>query len=60
MAGRTCRLRNVQRHRQGAVSFQRLRSTIKDKFALALIAAVVKDLQSERDALHTGNAGSGP
>lgn len=34
------------------VNFQRLRPTIKDAFALALIAAVVKDLQSERDALH--------
>jgi len=41
------------------VSFQRLRPTIKDAFALALIAAVVKDLQSERDALHVEEARKG-
>jgi hypothetical protein len=43
------------------VYFQQLRSAIKDAFALALIAAVVKDLQSERDALHADGARkSGP
>ena len=42
-------------------NFQRLRPSIKDVFALALIAAVVKDLQAERDALHFNDATkSGP
>jgi len=38
------------------VTFQRLRATIEDKFTLALIAEVVKDLQSERTALHADDA----
>ncbi len=38
------------------VTFQRLRATIEDKFALALIAEVVKDLHSERAALHADDA----
>jgi hypothetical protein len=42
-------------------NFQRLRPSIKDVFALALIAAVVKDLEAERDALHYNDARkSGP
>ena len=41
-------------------NFQRLRSTIRDAFALALIAAVAKDLQSERDEIHTDVRKSGP
>jgi hypothetical protein len=42
------------------VNFQRLRSSIKDAFALALIAAVVKDLQSEREELHDDARKGGP
>ena len=34
------------------VTFQRLEATIQDQFTLALIADAVKDLQSERAALH--------
>jgi hypothetical protein len=34
------------------VNFERMRAGIRDGFALALIAEVVKDLQSERDAIH--------
>lgn len=34
------------------VTFQRLRATIEDDFTLVLIAEAVKDLQSERAALH--------
>jgi hypothetical protein len=33
-----------------------MRAGIRDGFALALIAEVVKDLQSEKDAIHAGNA----
>lgn len=36
--------------------FQRLRAAINDQFALTLITAVVKDLQSERAALHADDA----
>jgi hypothetical protein len=38
------------------VTFQRLRAAVEDDFALALIAEVVKDLQSERAALHADDA----
>lgn len=41
------------------VNFQRLRSAIKDEFALCLIAAVVNDLQSERDTIHADDAPQG-
>lgn len=34
------------------VSFERLRATVDDKFALALMAEVVVDLQSEKTMLH--------
>ena len=37
-------------------NFLRLRASIKDVFAQALIAAVVNDLQSERDGLHVNDA----
>jgi hypothetical protein len=42
------------------VTFQRLGSTIEDQFTLALIAEAVKDLQSERSALHDDDESSGP
>ena len=38
------------------VSFRHLRANIEDEFALVLIAEAVKDLQSERDALHADDA----
>lgn len=37
------------------VTFQRLRATIDDDFTLVLIAEAVKDLQSERAALHAAD-----
>jgi hypothetical protein len=41
------------------VAFQRLRATIEDQFTLVLIAEAVKDLQSERAALHVVDADNG-
>jgi len=41
------------------VAFQRLRATIEDEFTLVLIAEAVKDLQSERAALHAVDADKG-
>lgn len=38
------------------VSFQHLRANVEDEFALVLIAEAVKDLQSERAALHAEDA----
>jgi hypothetical protein len=37
-------------------SFRHLQATIDDEFALVLIAEAVKDLQSERAALHADDA----
>ena len=42
------------------VAFQRLWVTIEDQFTLALIAEAVKDLQSERVALHDDDENNGP
>jgi hypothetical protein len=42
------------------VTFQRLWATIEDQFTLALMAEVVKDLQSERAALHDDDENNGP
>jgi hypothetical protein len=41
------------------VTFQRLRAAVEDEFALALIAEVVKELRSERAALHHDGANRG-
>ena len=38
------------------VSFGHLRASIEDELALVLIAEAVKDLQSERAALHADDA----
>ena len=40
------------------VTFRLLGATIEDRFTLALIAEAVKDLQSERAALHDDNESS--
>ena len=42
------------------VTFRRLGATIEDPFTLALIAEAVKDLQSERSALHDDDESCGP
>ena len=42
------------------VTFQRLGATIEDEFTLALIAEAVKDLQTERAALHDDDENNGP
>lgn len=41
------------------LSFQRLRANIEDQFTLVLIAEAVKDLQSERSALHADGPNGG-
>ena len=38
------------------VSFRHLRANVEDEFALVLIAEAVRDLQSERAALHPDGA----
>ena len=38
------------------VGFRRLQANVEDEFALVLIAEAVKDLQSERAALHADDA----